>query len=165
MWRMFAEAVSDVRVRANHAIEHASIAILQKEGRDMRWGHSGRSGFWVSGDVSRADVERAVDAAIQRLLTDDPDLRIHPCCGGRFLVDFLLSAATAVLLPVAIVATVLKPVLWPTLLITPAAWLLRGVLTSLLQRFGTTTARFKAARVDSVKRREDAFFVATSLTF
>ncbi len=75
------------RVRRNHAIEHATIAVLAARGhRPPMGGYSTPGGFWVYGDIPKDDVAEAADHAMDRLRAGESRLAISPYCGTNLAV-------------------------------------------------------------------------------
>lgn len=76
------------RIRRNHGLEHATIHMLSaKNPRQALAGHSDTSGFWLLGDVSLEEVQRAVGEALARLRAGERDLAIHPNCGTNLVTS------------------------------------------------------------------------------
>lgn len=74
-----------LRIRRNHALEHATLQILAEKNKNSRLsGLSGTFGFWVLGEVDSEDLVKAVQEARQRLLSGEHQLAIHPNCGTNF---------------------------------------------------------------------------------
>ena len=75
------------RVRRNHAIEHATIAVLAARGhRPPLGGYSTPGGFWVYGNVPSVDVADAAEDAVERLRAGESRLAISPYCGTNLAV-------------------------------------------------------------------------------
>lgn len=80
------------RLRQNHALEHATIAILQQ--RDPRVRIIARStsrGFRLYGTAGPDDVRTAVDEAMHRLRSGERHLAITQRCGTTVAVGVLLG--------------------------------------------------------------------------
>ena len=83
------------RLRQNHALEHATMAILQE--RDPRARIIARStnrGFKLVGTAGKDDVRAAVEEAMTRLRSGETDLAIAPRCGTTVAVGVLLGTLT-----------------------------------------------------------------------
>ena len=75
------------RVRRNHAIEHATIAILVERGhRPPMGGYSTPGGFWVYGNFPSEEVSEAANDALERLRAGESRLAISPYCGTNLAV-------------------------------------------------------------------------------
>jgi hypothetical protein len=87
---MLSETIS--RIRRNHGLEHATIHVLtQHHGEFSAQGNSDHRGFSLNvyGDVSEADVKKAVQEAFKRMKGGEHQLAVHPNCG-----TVLLTTAT-----------------------------------------------------------------------
>ena len=85
------------RVRQNHALEHATIALLSpRHPKVVFTGRSTANGFYVWGKVEADDVRRAADEALERLRTSEPDMAIHPRCGTNLAVAAVMAGLSAV---------------------------------------------------------------------
>ncbi|NSW52554.1 MAG: hypothetical protein HPY85_08640 [Anaerolineae bacterium] len=84
------------RVRRNHALEHATLAILQQKGtRGVLGGISGPGGFWLFGNIDPTLLQEAVEEALQRLRRGEHRLAVSPNCGTNFAVPGALGALAA----------------------------------------------------------------------
>jgi hypothetical protein len=85
-----------VHVRSNHALEHATLHMLQKNGlKTPVGGISDAGGFWVFGDVTTEEVAAAAQEGLQRLANGESDLAVHPNCGTNLAVGALSAGALA----------------------------------------------------------------------
>jgi hypothetical protein len=85
-----------LRIRRNHALEHATLQILSKKNPHlMLAGYSDPGGFWVVGQVPTQDLQLAVDEALARLRNGERELAIHPNCGTNFAVSGLFAGGAA----------------------------------------------------------------------
>jgi hypothetical protein len=86
-------------VRRNHAIEHATIAILfRRRGRLVSVvGRSDRGGFYVRGPFTAEEVESAAREAVARLSAGERHLAVTPLCGTNLAVTALLVGSAALL--------------------------------------------------------------------
>jgi len=83
-------------VRKHHAIEHASLTILQSKIPGLRLaGYSDMYGFLVVGDVETDKLLAAVNEAIERLQAGEKGLAIHPNCGTNFAAAGLVAGSLA----------------------------------------------------------------------
>jgi hypothetical protein len=80
------------RLRQNHALEHATIAILQQHDPRVRViARSTRRGFRLWGTAQRDQVQLAVDEALSRLGSGEKELAIAPRCGTTVAVGVLVG--------------------------------------------------------------------------
>ena len=86
-------------IRRNHALEHATIAVLaSKLGRDVRLvGRATRSGFYLYGDMPADRVEESAIEALQRLRQGEAHLAISSMCGTNLAVAGLLAGVSSLL--------------------------------------------------------------------
>ena len=82
------------QVRMNHALEHATIALLLKAEAiaPPLAGYSTPRGFFILGRVETADVEAAAAEALRRLKAGESQLAISYFCGTNILVGGALTA-------------------------------------------------------------------------
>ena len=86
------------RTRRNHALEHATIALLIRE-RDMESplaGNSTPGGFFIYGRVDTEEVRSAVEEALRRLSQGEEGLAVSPFCGTNLVVGAFLAALGAI---------------------------------------------------------------------
>ncbi len=76
------------RIRRNHALEHATIAIaLSKSDKpSIVAGNSTQGGFFVYGDIPEDVLSESATEALQRLKSGEKDLAISPYCGTNLVV-------------------------------------------------------------------------------
>ncbi|HLQ31890.1 MAG TPA: DUF6391 domain-containing protein [Chloroflexota bacterium] len=80
------------RLRQNHALEHATIAILQQRDPSARIiARSTSRGFRLYGTAEPAEVRSAADEALRRLRGGETELAIAPRCGTTIAVGVLLG--------------------------------------------------------------------------
>lgn len=82
------------RIRRNHGLEHATIHVLsQTHNNFSAQGNSDHRGFSLNvyGDVSEADVQKAVTTALTRLQGGEHQLAVHPNCGTVLLTTATLA--------------------------------------------------------------------------
>lgn len=85
-----------MHVRSNHALEHATLHVLQEKGNKMRLGGiSDAGGFWIYGDIEAADLMEAAREALQRLADGEQSLAIHPNCGTNIAVGAVAGGGLA----------------------------------------------------------------------
>lgn len=82
------------RIRRNHALEHATLAVLVRAGtKGLLAGYSTSGGFWLLAPASGSEVEDAANQALTRLSKGDGRLAISPNCGTNLAVAALLATA------------------------------------------------------------------------
>ena len=80
-------------LRRNHAIEHATTAVLMtkiKAGARLM-GLAVPDGFYIYGDVSPETVSQSAEEGLSRLKHGEHDLAVSPLCGTNFAVAALLA--------------------------------------------------------------------------
>lgn len=150
-------------VRENHALEHATIVLLNKRFPEARLsGVSFASGFFVFGDVPTEVIRPAAEQALGRLRGDAPELAIHERCGTNLAVAGMLTGLSAMT-----VARMRKPynTFNNVILASTAALVLARPLGLLVQRYVTTRTPNSSMRVKGVRRMmflgNPAHFVST----
>ncbi|NPV57241.1 MAG: hypothetical protein HPY76_11305 [Anaerolineae bacterium] len=84
------------RTRKHHALEHATLHMLARQGAHQRMaGYSHPGGFIILGDISTEDVAVAVEAALARLRRGETSLALQPHCGTNLLVSGALAGTVA----------------------------------------------------------------------
>ncbi|MCS7057029.1 MAG: DUF6391 domain-containing protein [Thermoflexales bacterium] len=87
------------RVRRNHALEHATLHILEAQQPNLRaGGRATAQGFYLYGDLpDEATVCAAVGEAIRRMNAGERELAVHPRCGTNVVATGILSGVLATL--------------------------------------------------------------------
>ena len=81
-----------VRMRRNHGLEHATIAVLLNRGvRPPLGGYATAGGFFVLGTMSSEEVQTAADEALERMKEGERGLAVSPYCGTNLVVTSLLA--------------------------------------------------------------------------
>ena len=139
------------RVRRNHGLEHATVAVLLERGmRPPLGGYSTAGGFLIFGRASTEFVTHAVREALDKLREGQRELAVSRYCGTTLVTGALLAGfLSAVIMgrgrkrlqriPVAALA-----VLCATLVSRP--------LGDALQRRYTTLADMDGLKIAEVKR-------------
>jgi len=85
--------------RRNHAIEHATIAVLiERRGRPANViGQSDPWGFVVRGPFTADEVADAANEAIRRLGAGESHLAVTPLCGTNLVTAAVLAGGAALL--------------------------------------------------------------------
>jgi hypothetical protein len=90
--------------RQVHALEHATVWVLSEiahrrpaapdlaPDNESLGGLSTDQGFYLYGQVSREDLQRAVNRALERLRGGEWDLAVHPRCGTNLSVSLMVTA-------------------------------------------------------------------------
>jgi hypothetical protein len=82
-------------VKQNHALEHATIVMLEKK-LDVRLsGVSTAYGFFIFGEVPTEEIVPVAEEALQALRTTNPELAINPRCGTNLAVAGILTGLSA----------------------------------------------------------------------
>lgn len=87
-------------VRRNHALEHATVAVLLARHGPLRLaGRASADGFFILGDVDGRELSSCAQEALTRLQRGEAALAVSPLCGTNIAVAGLLAgtASTAVL--------------------------------------------------------------------
>lgn len=142
--------VRDRRLRRNHALEHATINVIEERfGPSRLSGQAGAEGFVIRGGVSPQVVAEAASEALERLRAGERRLAIHPRCGTTLLASQLVLAVTFLAALLVFDSFSLLPFLLGIL----AAALLGPRLSPLMQRWLTTDADMGALGVTAVEVR------------
>jgi Domain of unknown function (DUF6391) len=145
-WPVFGE-----RLRQNHALEHATIAILQERDPAARIiARSNSRGFRLLGTANKGEVQSAVTEALHRLGSGEHELAIAPRCGTTVAVGVVFGTLA----------------LWLSeFLRSPRQKLVLGIATSLTialtsqpvgllaQRHITTKARLDGLKIREIRAR------------
>ncbi|MCS7276960.1 MAG: DUF6391 domain-containing protein [Dehalococcoidia bacterium] len=86
-------------VRRNHALEHATIAVLlSRVGRPVQLlGRASADGFYIVGRVGPEDLRASVLEALTRLRRGETYLAISPLCGTNLSLTGVLTGLAAFL--------------------------------------------------------------------
>jgi len=86
-------------VRRNHALEHATIAvILQRLGRDIRMvGRATGDGYYLYADVPTDLVEDCTHEALRRLKSGEGHLAVSSLCGTNIAVAGALAGVASMM--------------------------------------------------------------------
>jgi hypothetical protein len=143
----FRRLLRDRQLRRNHALEHATINVIEERfGRSGLAGLAERGGFTIQGRATPELVASAAQEALERLKAGERRLAIHARCGTSMIAGQLVMA-------VVFIGAVfwLDELSW----IAVAAGLLAAIvigprLSLVLQRFVTTDANVGNLRITSV---------------
>ena len=138
-------------VRQNHAMEHATIAVLLErlEVRVRMAGHAGLNGFYIYGNIPTTTLEEAVYEGLKRLKAGEKDIAISPMCGTNLAVAGLAAGIAAVIAGrghtgVSKFARILSA--------SAAAAIMAQPLGPLAQRHITTTSNLSNVQIVGVKK-------------
>ncbi len=85
-------------IRRNHALEHATVAVLlARRGPTRLAGRATANGFVIIADLELEELEEAAREALRRLQAGEAALAISPLCGTTVAVGAGLSALAATL--------------------------------------------------------------------
>lgn len=86
-------------VRRNHALEHATIAVLAaKLAHDtLLIGRATRNGFYLYGEVTEESVLESTREALARLRGGEAHLAVSPNCGTNLAVAGMLAGLSSLL--------------------------------------------------------------------
>ena len=138
-------------LRRNHALEHATIAVMMEREPGRRFnGFSTDDGFFVQGVRSTGEVDSAAREALRRLRAGEKKLAVHRNCGTTIVaanllaaVFFLVAVGVGLYLGWDIYLLILGGVVLSLILRVP--------LSLFLQRFVTTNADLSNAEVGWVE--------------
>ena len=83
-------------VRRNHALEHATVAVLlARRGPTRLAGRASADGFFIFGDIGVDELRSCADEALRRLQRGESSLAVSPLCGTNIAVAGFLAAAAA----------------------------------------------------------------------
>ena len=86
-------------IRRNHALEHATVAVLLAQSGPRRLaGRAGVDGFVIVGEVDTDALDRAAKEALRRLQAGQSSLAVSPLCGTNIVVTAALAALGATLM-------------------------------------------------------------------
>jgi hypothetical protein len=138
--------------RRNHALEHATIAVLLARGfsRGRLLGRSTHRGFYIHGDISTENLKASAEEALSRLQAGDADLAVSPLCGTNMAVAGLLAGVASTIalgrgnrverLPNAVLAAL-------------GAIVASQPLGRLAQRHLTTSPNLQGSRIEKISSR------------
>ena len=138
-------------VRQNHALEHATVAMLLEMGmRPPLGGYSTPGGYFIFGKASSDGITQAATEALRRLMEGQKTLAVSPHCGTNLATGAMLAGLLSALimggrnrhprrLSVAAVAII-------------GATLVSRPLGNALQRRYTTLADVEGMEITGVRR-------------
>jgi len=91
----FLDIPAIVRVRRNHALEHATMHVLARHHQTLRLvGRSSLSGFHIYGQVDTEALASAASEALVRLQNGERELAVHPRCGTNIALAGVLAGVS-----------------------------------------------------------------------
>jgi len=154
----------DKRLKLNHALEHATLNILQEKNEKPKniSGGSNRDGFIINGAGDIEAVRAAAAEAIKRIGQGETDLIIHRGCGSTKLalglIASLLTLGAAIIYLRFLLLTRLGLFVIPACVLIGV--LVGYLLNSVAQRYLTTSRHADDVIIDSVEYKNtlDALF-------
>ncbi|GAB6281193.1 MAG: hypothetical protein STSR0007_13940 [Thermovirga sp.] len=138
------------KVRKNHALEHATINIIEEHGGVS--GISGMSfddGFSLSGLLNPESVHLAAREALTRLSRGERTLALSRRCGTTVIVVNTIAAAVFILL----LFLTGKLAVLPVILSLLAAYIIGPLASQLVQRLVTTDSEVGSLEITGVETR------------
>ena len=87
-----------MRVRRNHGLEHATVAVLlARYGPQRLAGRASFDGFYLLAEADEATVQSCAEEALQRMRDGEHSLAVSPLCGTNIAVSAFCSSAAATL--------------------------------------------------------------------
>jgi hypothetical protein len=146
LWKLF----KNRRVRQNHALEHATINLLEETIPDQKIaGLSLEDGFFVFAPVNPVVIEKAARKGLQLLKGGQSNLAIHAECGtSSGVVAFIASLFfLGLFISYGRISFLLLPI------ILGAAWAAGRYLGPITQRFLTTSTRLENVEILGIEMR------------
>lgn len=142
-------------LRQNHAIEHATMALLGQRLPGMQLvARSDFQGFILYGDVDTATLRATAEEALGRLQQGQAELAVHPNCGTNLIAAGVLSGLAAF-----VAGSGRRRSLWDrvpsAILGATLALIVAGPLGSWLQAKVTTTRAVQGLRIADVAQISD----------
>ena len=86
------------RVRRNHGLEHATVAVLlARYGAQRLAGRATADGFYLLAEADEATVQSCAEEALRRMQAGQRSLAVSPLCGTNIAVSAFCSSAAATL--------------------------------------------------------------------
>lgn len=133
IWRI----ATDRRLRKNHALEHATINVIEERfGPTNLAGLARRDGFYIRGLIDPLLLEEAARVAILRLKRGERELAVHKRCGTTMaMVNFVAAVVFLTLLFITGYLTIFN-----VLVAFLVSYALGPLLSPWIQRWFTTFA-------------------------
>ncbi|MCT7949270.1 DUF6391 domain-containing protein [Ancylothrix sp. C2] len=154
-------------LRQVHALEHATVWVLSETqtpptsprisqsavDNELLGGMSTDSGFYLYGNVSTTQLQRAVKTALHRITSGEWELAVHPRCGTNVSVGMLLTAGLALGIHLILPRGPIEQLIGLGFAASTAAQLAPD-LGQLAQRYVTTAIPFNLA-VENISQTRD----------
>jgi hypothetical protein len=86
------------RVRRNHGLEHATVAVLlARHGAQRIAGRASTDGFYLLCEADEATIQSCAEEALRRMQAGQRSLAVSPLCGTNIAVSAFCSSAAATL--------------------------------------------------------------------
>ncbi len=147
------------RIRRNHALEHATIHMLEAgEPRMRAGGRAAHNGFYLFGDLpDETAILAATEQAIHRMGNGQHDLAVHPRCGTNLVTTSVLTGAFALAGALAMGRRSPWYVQLPSAILgAMVGALLAQPLGPVMQAKVTTSPRVRGAKVTAIRPGEFA---------
>lgn len=146
------------RIRRHHALEHATIRILNRRLPHLRLaGWSVPRGFYVYGAITTPQLQAAIAEALARFSRGERHLAVHPHCGTNLVTAGILVGLTSFLSMLPGDQRARRSRLPLVLLLSTFALLLAQPLGLAVQRYVTTEASLDSVTsvsIDSYQIRQ-----------
>lgn len=142
-------------IRQIHALEHATVWVLSElensattqVSDESIGGISTPQGFYLYGSVNPAQLQQAVETALQRITSGEWNLAVHPRCGTNLSVAMTLTAGLALGINMLLPRRPIEQILGIGIAAT-AATQLAPELGILAQKYITTAIPFNLRLID-----------------
>ena len=137
------------KVRRNHAIEHATVAVMAEQGlQGFIAGYATNNGFWLFSKAPKPEVKIATLNALERLYKGENSLSVSKNCGTNIALTVIM---TDLLFQLYRRITKSKsPDLGPRILIAAASIAISNPLGLKIQQYFTTLSDVKQVRIVGV---------------
>jgi len=138
-----------LRLRVNHAVEHATINVLTERRQGLSLvGRTTARGFALYGPISTQAVREAVEEGLTRLKAGERDLALHPHCGTGLALAGLMAGLSAFIAMGARRRLARIPLV---VLASTAAVVMAQPLSFLIQERMTTSTQLAGLRLASIR--------------
>lgn len=143
--------VSDRKVRRNHAMEHATINVLEeKYGLAGLSGMAFENGFAIGGYPAPDLILNAAETARQRLADGETELAVNRRCGTTMVVINTVASVIFILLLLVAGKISITSVLFSLVV----AWLIGSAASPMVQRYVTTDSQVSHLVITGVEMRQ-----------
>lgn len=158
--RQVGQLVHGLAVRRNHAIEHATVNVLEERyGSQLVDGCATTEGFRIRAAIDPALLLDAAREGLLRLQRGDRALAIHGRCTTALLISYLVVSGSLISL-LATTNTVSPQNLALVLVLTVAA---TPKISRLVQRFLTTSLDVKGMTIGAIELVPPTLFMGLAL--